>query len=102
MLGNIETTALEILRKYPIKRAALFGSAARGDMTETSDIDLVVEFLPKQAGAGFNFFGLHSDLEEAFDRHVDLVTYSSLYNEAKPAFREAVLRDLRVIYERTA
>ena len=46
MIGNIESTALEVLSVYPIRRAAFFGSAARGDMTDSSDIDMLVEFLP--------------------------------------------------------
>ena len=35
-----------ILTQYPVKRAALFGSSARLERTETSDIDMIVEFLP--------------------------------------------------------
>jgi len=85
---------------YPVKRAALFGSAARGDMTEKSDIDMLVEFLPGRGGVNLEFFGLQGDLEDKFNCHVDLITYHALYNEAKPKFRENVLRDERVIYER--
>lgn len=97
---NIESTACDVLRMYPVKRAALFGSAARGDMTSQSDVDMLVEFLPGRGGVDFEFFGLHIDLEEAFGRSVDLITYDALENEAKPRFRENVLRDVRVIYER--
>jgi predicted nucleotidyltransferase len=43
---NIESIALAILPLYPVKRAALFGSAARGDMSGESDIDMLIEFLP--------------------------------------------------------
>ena len=35
-MGNVESIARAVLMRYPIKRAALFGSAARGDMTEQS------------------------------------------------------------------
>ena len=95
---NIDSTALNVLRQYPVKRAAFFGSAARGDMTEKSDIDMLVEFLPDTRG--IEFFGLLVDLQEAFGCHVDLLTYDALETEAKPKFRENVLRDVRVIYER--
>ena len=100
MMGNIEPMACEVLRSYPVKRAAFFGSAARGDMTEQSDIDILVEFLPGRGGVDFEFFGLHVDLEKAFSRHVDLLTFDALETEAKPRFRENVLRDVRFIYER--
>ncbi|MCL2699590.1 MAG: nucleotidyltransferase family protein [Defluviitaleaceae bacterium] len=95
---NIESTACEVLRQYPVKRAALFGSSARGDMTAQSDIDMLVEFLPDTRG--IEFFGLHVDLEEAFGCHVDLITYESLHRQAKPKFRERILKDERVFYER--
>ena len=53
MPNPIEQTACEVLAQYPIKRAAFFGSAARMDMTETSDIDMLVEFLPGTPGLDF-------------------------------------------------
>ena len=99
-MTNIDSTARDVLRQYPVKRAAFFGSAARGDRTEKSDIDMVVEFFPGQGGANLEFFGLLVDLQEAFGCHVDLLTYDALETEAKPRFRENVLRDMRVIYER--
>jgi predicted nucleotidyltransferase len=98
MLENIESKACDILKLYPVKKAAFFGSAARGDITDTSDIDVIVEFLPDTRG--IIFFGLHSDLQEALSCHVDLITYDALYTESKPGFKENVLREARVIYER--
>ena len=97
---NIESVACDVLRSYPVKRAAFFGSIARGDISDNSDIDMLIEFLPGRGGVEFEFFGLHIDLEEAFGCHVDLITYDALEYEAKPRFRENVLRDVRVIYER--
>ena len=93
---NIDAIACKVLEQYPIKRAALFGSAARGDMHSHSDIDMLVEFLP--GTPGLEFFGLRVDLEEAFDRNVDLITFNAL-QKAKPDFAQAVEREARVIYE---
>jgi len=95
---DIDSVACNVLQLYPVKRAAFFGSAAHGEMSEESDIDILVEFLP--GTRGIEFFGLHVDLEKAFDCHVDLITYNALENEAKSRFRENVLRNVRVIYER--
>lgn len=100
MPDNIELTASKILRRYPVKRAALFGSGARGDMTEKSDIDMLVEFLPGRGGVNLEYFGLQLDLEEALGRRVDLLTFGSFERDAKPRFKENVMRDVRVIYER--
>ena len=56
-----------------------------------------MEFLPVRIG--LLFYGLHDELQTTLSRHVDLLTYDGLYREAKPLFRERVLRDARVIYE---
>ena len=64
LFEQIERTACEILRQYPVKRAALFGSAARGSANTLNDVDILVEFLPNSQG--LDFFGLRVDLEEAY------------------------------------
>ncbi|MCL2446052.1 MAG: nucleotidyltransferase family protein [Oscillospiraceae bacterium] len=96
---QIESTACSVFAQYPVKRAALFGSAARGDITTQSDIDVLVEFLPNTL-VGLDFFGLHVDLQEALGRSVDLITWNALHKQAKPNFRNNVERDTRIIYER--
>jgi len=86
----------KILAQYPVKRAALFGSAARQDMTELSDIDMLIEFAP--GNHGLDFYGLGVDLEEELGCRVDLLTWNALRN-AKPDFRQNVEREARLIYE---
>jgi predicted nucleotidyltransferase len=98
MVDYIESTACSVLRKYPVKRAALFGSAARGDMSEVSDVDILVEFLPNTRG--LEFFGLRVDLEDALKRGVDLITFNAL-SKAKSGFRQHVEQEARLIYEYT-
>lgn len=97
MTKQLELIARNVLAQYPIRRAAFFGSAARDDFSEHSDIDMLVEFLPDTPG--LDFFGLHVDLKEAFGRHVDLLTWDALEN-VKPDFRRNVMREERIIYER--
>ena len=95
---TIERVICEVLDQYPVKRAALFGSAARGEITAQSDIDILVEFLP--VPIGLLYFGMWDDLEKALKRKVDLLTYGSLLKQAHPVIRENALRDERQIYER--
>ena len=85
-----------ILKQYPVKRAALFGSVARNEMSETSDIDMLVEFHP--GASGLDFYGLGGDLEDALKCHVDLLTWASL-RDAKRDFAQNVINDARLIYE---
>ena len=96
MIEQLELTAREVFVQYPVKRAALFGSAARRDMNESSDIDILVEFLPN--ARGLDFFGLRLDLEEALGCSVDLITWNAL-SKSKPGFRLNVESEARLIYE---
>jgi predicted nucleotidyltransferase len=96
MVEELEAIARGVLVQYPVKRAAFFGSAARKDMSETSDIDMLVEFLPDTRG--LEFFGLRVDLEEAFGRSVDLITWNAL-SKSKPSFKQNVDSEARLIYE---
>ena len=95
-MENIDEVACNILIQYPIKRAAFFGSAARNDMSDQSDIDMLVEFLPDTPG--LEFFGLYVDLKEAFGRSVDLLTWDAL-KDTKPEFYRNVKQEERIIYE---
>jgi len=95
MLEQLESTVREVLMQYPIKRAALFGSAARGNMNELSDIDMLVEFLPNTRG--LDFFGLRVDLEDALGCSVDLLTWNAL-SKSKSSFRQSVENEARLIY----
>ena len=95
MIEQIKTLAEQVLLQYPVKRAALFGSAVRTEMQEINDIDMLVEFLPNTCG--LDFFGLRLDLEEALGCPVDLITYNAL-SKAKPSFRQGVEKEAKVIY----
>ena len=57
--------------KYPIERLAVFGSYARGEATDKSDIDIMVEF---NGEMGWDYFDLYFDLQKIFaGKKVDLV-----------------------------
>ncbi|MGE5340962.1 MAG: nucleotidyltransferase family protein [Candidatus Omnitrophota bacterium] len=56
--------------KYHILKLGLFGSFARNEMREDSDIDIVVELEKPDM---FNLIGIKQDLEEVFSRSVDIV-----------------------------
>ena len=92
---EISTAAVsEICSRYHIRQLALFGSVARGEAREESDVDVYVEF-----EAGFHpslgWFDLEEELERLLGRHVDLSRKSLL----KPRVRREALRDAVVLYE---
>jgi len=65
------------LRALGARRIGVFGSFARGDAREDSDVDVYVEFDDDKRTYD-NFFALHEELETLFNRRVDLVTDRSL------------------------
>lgn len=81
-----------ILQDADVTRAAIFGSFARGEQTNNSDLDLLVEF--GKPTSLFGFLHLKSELEDQLHKKVDLVTYKAL----RPMIRDTILKDQKVIY----
>lgn len=74
------------IKGFGVRSLGLFGSFAHGDNTETSDLDLVVEFEKKTFDA---YMDLKLFLESLFGRRVDLVLADAL----KPRLRGPILED---------
>jgi predicted nucleotidyltransferase len=82
---------IPVLRRFGVKRASLFGSSARGEEGEGSDIDIVVEF---DVGKSLlDLAGLKIELEEALGRKVDVLTYNSIH----PLLRDRILKEQKPI-----
>ncbi len=64
--------------RYDILKIGVFGSAARDDMKEESDIDVVVELTEPDL---FKLIGIKQDLEEQFQRPVDIIRYRNNMNK---------------------
>lgn len=94
---KISQSALSRLaRRYHIQRLSMFGSAARGQMGEASDIDLLVEFEQGKAPSLGGMVRIKDDLSALFDgRKVDIVTPSILNN---PYRRRAIEKELKELY----
>ena len=72
----------DMQQRFAVKHLALFGSAARDEMHEGSDVDVLVEF---EGPATFDgYMGLKSFLEGLFKVKVDLVTNKGLKPRARP------------------
>lgn len=88
------------IRQYfanqPVIKAWIFGSFARGEEKESSDVDILVSFDEKAKVSLLSHAGMLCDLEDILQRPVDLVNVLSLYPEVK----ETVDNDKILIYER--
>jgi len=89
-----EKRLADLCRRHGVRRLAVFGSAARGEMRPGSDIDLLVEFLPGQH-VGLRFITFQDELSRLFGREVDLSTPGFL----SPHFRGLVIAAAVPIYE---
>jgi predicted nucleotidyltransferase len=76
------------LRRFGVDRLSVFGSFARGEPNDDSDVDILVEFEPERETFD-NFLGLAEFLEELFGRKVDLLTPESL----NPRFGHYILEE---------
>ena len=78
---------LRIAAKHGVRSIRVFGSVARGEADEQSDVDFLVEMEPGRSL--FDMGGLLMDLRELLGRSVDVVSVRGL----KPRIRERVLRE---------
>ncbi len=84
---------ISICRQNDVAMVGVFGSFARGETTDQSDLDLLIRFAKRK---GFlALVRLERELEAALGRKVDLVTEAAV----SPYLRERILADLQVLYE---
>ena len=86
----LEENKAKLKERYNIKNIGLFGSIVRGDATEVSDVDILVEF---EKPIGLDFVLLGDELEEILGVKVDLVTPNAI----KPRMFEHIKQDLLYI-----
>jgi len=80
---------------YPVKKAYVFGSFARGEAKANSDLDLLVD-IDRSIPFGLAFVQMQLDLEKLLGRRVDVVTRAALSKYIEPY----VNKDLQLIYAR--
>jgi predicted nucleotidyltransferase len=86
-IQEISSKIIYILRQHQVKKASLFGSVARGEAREDSDVDLLVEFEGRKSL--LDLIGLKLDLEDNLNRRFDVLTYESLH----PLLKERILKE---------
>ncbi len=84
----------DFCRRHAITRLSLFGSVLREDFSPSSDIDVLVEFLPGKAPGFIAFAGMQMELSKILGRTVDLRTPADLSGY----FRDEVLREARLLH----
>ena len=78
----------ELQKRYPISELGIFGSYARGDYNEQSDIDILVDF--NKGIDGFEYIRLAHELEDLFGHKIDIVSRGGI----KPQYLQFVEKNL--------
>jgi predicted nucleotidyltransferase len=76
-------------RKYPISELGLFGSYARGDFNDKSDIDILVDF--SERIDGFDYIRLAHELEDAFSHKIDVVSRKGIKPQYLPYVEKSLI-----------
>lgn len=87
----LKKKSIPILKRYGVRRAAVFGSFARNRTRKSSDIDILVDI--RKNISLLDFIGLKLEIEEALGKKVDLVEYNTI----KPLIKERVIKEQLVI-----
>lgn len=87
-----------IADEYGVKQVYLFGSYARGEATEESDVDLYMPHLPQDMG--IRYFGMYDMLTEALLKKIDIVScYTDFISEdIQKRFEKNLKKDMVKIY----
>lgn len=86
----------QLVQKFHIQRLVLFGSAARGELTPESDIDLLVEFKPGKSPSLGGLVEVQESFEKLFaNKPVDIATPAILNN---PYRKRAIEKDMKELY----
>lgn len=93
-IDEIKEKAVPIAINHGVDSISLFGSYARGDQNENSDLDFLIE--GGKVNSYFKIFDLINDLENKFKCHVDLITEGI----EDRVFLGKIMKESKVLYER--
>ncbi|OGZ84320.1 MAG: hypothetical protein A2599_02095 [Candidatus Staskawiczbacteria bacterium RIFOXYD1_FULL_39_28] len=91
-IQEIKKKISPILKKNGVKKAAIFGSYARGEEKKRSDVDILIKYKYDNKSY-FDLVGLQLELEKKLKKKVDLLTYDSIH----PLLKKSILEDEKII-----
>lgn len=99
---EIKRRITPIAEKYRLNAVYLFGSYARNEATERSDVDVLIDRTGSTVNNLFDMGGLYNDLCEGIEKEIDLLTTDALEQESTkrrtPWFIDDVRTEMMKIY----
>jgi predicted nucleotidyltransferase len=103
-LEQIKELVEPIAVKYNLKTLWVFGSYARGEATEESDVDFLIDFKGSKALNLRGYVGMANEIEKKISKKIDMVSLYNLYGPTNvtyfPTFVNIVTTERVMIYER--
>jgi predicted nucleotidyltransferase len=79
-IEQIKELVEPIAKKYNLKALWMFGSYARGEATEDSDVDILINYTDSKVVSMFDLARFNDQIEEIIKKKVDIVSTDGLYN----------------------
>ena len=102
-IEELRNRIMPITQKYRIPAVYLFGSYARNEATDDSDVDIVIDREGSTIRGMFDMGGLYTELCESIGKEVDLVTLQTLAQESTkertPWFVDNLQKEMVKLYE---
>ena len=96
-IDEIKNVIAPIAIKYDVDRVLLFGSYAKGEANNNSDLDFIID---KGRLRGLKLASMLGDLQDSFNKNVDLLTLSSITEHNRDEyFMNKIEKNMVVIYE---
>ena len=101
-IAELRERILPITQKYKIPAVYLFGSYARNEATDKSDVDILIDREGSTIRGLFDLGGLYTELRESVGKEIDLVTLQTLHQESTknrtPWFVDNLEKDMVRLY----
>lgn len=101
-LEEISRLVRPVAEKYHLKAVYIFGSYARGEAQDDSDVDLLVDLSGADLSEFFAVGGLYNDLEDALQKRISFMTTGSLnqmcLRRSDRLLRNAIQAEMKEIY----
>lgn len=98
-LNNIPQDKLDsFCRKWSVQELSLFGSILTENFTGSSDVDILISFLPTANWTLFDHVDMKEDLRQIFGRRIDLVTKKAIEKSNNQIRKRSILDSAKRVY----